>query len=283
MLGFLNVFTRRRFLLASGLALAGVGYYAWRIEPHWLEVVEHTLPVAGLPSTWHGRRIVQLSDLHVGTRVDPDYLRAVIRGVAELEPDLTIITGDFTTAPARPRFDDVARLLAELQPGRLGALAVLGNHDYGYQYRDYKAADRITALCRDEGVTMLRNEVREIDGLQLVGIDDLWGINFEPRRALAQIDRDRPSVILCHNPDVADLAIWDGYRGWMLSGHTHGGQCKPPFLPPPLLPVKNRRYVAGPYDLGPGRWLYINRGVGHLLQARFNVRPEVTVHTLVPA
>ena len=118
---------------------------------------------------------------------------------------------------------------------------------------------------------------------QFAGIDDFWGVNFEPRRALARLDRDRPGVVLCHNPDVADLPLWDGCRGWMLSGHTHGGQCKPPFLPPPFLPVKNPRYVAGAYDLGPGRRLYINRGVGHLRRARFNARPEVTVHTLVPA
>ncbi|HEX2860069.1 MAG TPA: hypothetical protein VHN79_00430, partial [Lacunisphaera sp.] len=73
------------------------------------------------------------------------------------------------------------------------------------------------------------------------------------------------------------------YQGWILAGHTHGGQCKPPFLPPPLLPVRNRRYTAGEFDLGDGRKLYINRGLGHLLRVRFNVRPEVTVFRLAPA
>jgi uncharacterized protein len=74
-----------------------------------------------------------------------------------------------------------------------------------------------------------------------------------------------------------------GYEGWILSGHTHGGQCKPPFLPPPLLPVRNRRYTAGEFPLTGGRRLYISRGVGHLLPVRFNVRPEVTVFELRPA
>ena len=66
----------------------------------------------------------------------------------------------------------------------------------------------------------------------------------------------------------------------MLSGHTHGGQCKAPFLPPPLLPVRNRRYTRGEFVVGGNRRLYISRGVGHTLQVRFNVRPEVTVFTL---
>jgi predicted MPP superfamily phosphohydrolase len=92
--------------------------------------------------------------------------------------------------------------------------------------------------------------------------------------------RNKASVVLSHNPDTADLAGWGNYNGWILSGHTHGGQCKPPFLPPPLLPVKNRRYTAGMFSVGGGRSLYISRGLGHLLQVRFNVRPEVTVFTL---
>ena len=68
--------------------------------------------------------------------------------------------------------------------------------------------------------------------------------------------------------------------GWVLAGHTHGGQCKPPFLRPPALPVRNKRYSAGAIDAGNGRTLYINRGLGHLIRVRFNVRPEITLFTL---
>ena len=58
---------------------------------------------------------------------------------------------------------------------------------------------------------------------------------------------------------------------------------KPPFLPPPILPVNNRRYTAGAFDVGPGRTLYINRGLGFLHQVRFAVRPELTLFTLTRA
>ena len=58
------------------------------------------------------------------------------------------------------------------------------------------------------------------------------------------------------------------------------GQCKPPFLPPPLLPVSNRRYVAGEIELTGNRRMYVSRGVGHLLRVRFNVRPEIPVFML---
>ncbi|MEO1082736.1 MAG: hypothetical protein AAFY88_00695, partial [Acidobacteriota bacterium] len=79
---------------------------------------------------------------------------------------------------------------------------------------------------------------------------------------------------------VAVGGVWHDFSGWILSGHTHGGQCKPPFLPPPILPVENRRYTAGAFELEGGRRLYINRGLGYLKRVRFNVRPELTLFTL---
>lgn len=72
--------------------------------------------------------------------------------------------------------------------------------------------------------------------------------------------------------------LWSGYGGWILSGHTHGGQCKPP-----ILLVKNLRYTAGAFGLSGGRHLDINPGLGYLKRVRFNVRPEVTAFRLCAA
>jgi predicted MPP superfamily phosphohydrolase len=122
-----------------------------------------------------------------------------------------------------------------------------------------------------------------LNGLQLVGIDDIWGPTYSPEAVLQTLDPAQPALALCHNPDAQDRAEWQKFTGWVLAGHTHGGQCKPPFLPPPLLPVMNKRYTAGHFDLRSGRHLYINRGLGHLTRVRFNVRPEITVFTLQSA
>jgi len=100
---------------------------------------------------------------------------------------------------------------------------------------------------------------------------------------LAESSNQSAELVLCHNPDAADEDFWHGYRGWILAGHTHGGQCKPPFFPPPRLPVKNPRYTAVEFDLFDGRTMYINRGLGHLLRVRFNVRPEITIFRLMAA
>jgi predicted MPP superfamily phosphohydrolase len=272
--------SRRRFLQASAVAGLGLGFYTWRIEPHWVEVVERRLPVGKLPAHWAGSRIVQLSDLHIGPRVDDKYLQKTFEHVRALSPEIVVYSGDFTSYEV----DGLAhakRMFRYLPIGSAGTFAVLGNHDYGPGWAHPETADSIAELAGAVGIRVLRNEIVETRGLQIVGLDDLWGQRFEPLRAFANLKADQASIVLSHNPDSVDEWGWDSYRGWILSGHTHGGQCKPPFLPAPLLPVKNRRYRAGEYQLDGGRQLYINRGLGHLLRVRFNVRPEITVFHLV--
>jgi predicted MPP superfamily phosphohydrolase len=184
------------------------------------------------------------------------------------------------TCHGNEQVDRALEAIEALPAAPLGRFAVLGNHDYGDYWRQYGAADQLVDGLGKLDVRVLRNESADVAGLQLAGVDDLWSRDFRPGQAVAGLDASRPAIALCHNPDGVDRPGWGDFRGWILAGHTHGGQCKPPFLPPPLLPVSNRRYVAGEYSLSDGRRLYINRGLGHLARVRFNCRPEVTVFTL---
>jgi uncharacterized protein len=279
------VITRRRFLRVSLAATSsglGVGLYAWQVEPHWLEFVSRPLPIRNLPRGLVGRLLAQLSDIHVGPQVADHYVLETFRRVAAVAPDIIAYTGDFTTYHPNV-FAHAERIYEHLPRGRMATVGILGNHDYGLRWSELRIAARLSDQLRALGVLILRNEVTEIAGLQVVGMDDLWARRFDPVAAFARFDPKRPALVLSHNPDTADLAGWENYQGWILSGHTHGGQCKPPFLPPPMLPVKNRRYTAGEFQLNGERRLYINRGIGHLLQVRFNVRPEVTLFELQPA
>lgn len=275
--------TRRRWMRTLAGAGGAVGLYGWRIEPHWVEVVRRPLAVPNLPSGWVGRTVVQLSDIHVGPYVDDDFLAHWFRQIASWKPDLVIYTGDFVSCGWTLSDERFLAAYAEAPHGRLGTCGVLGNHDFGRRWNDAVLGGRFARHLGNLQIRMLQNTVVDFDGLRLLGVDDLWGPHFCPDSIGRQVASERPHLVLCHNPDGADLPVWGDYRSWILSGHTHGGQCQVPLLTPLVLPVKNTHYLAGEYPLQGGRRLYINRGLGHLARLRFAARPEVTVFTLVPS
>lgn len=224
---------------------------------------------------------MQISDIHVGNRFDYQFIINSFRKAADFEPDIVVYTGDYVSYETEEQIEQLREVMQYAVKGKLGTAAILGNHDYGKGWQE-KGVDRaVCSVLEEAGIRVLRNEAIDIGGLNVIGLDDLWGTNFDPAAVLAGHNTEQANLLLCHNPDVCDMDVWYGYQGWVLAGHTHGGQCKPPFLQPPVLPVKNRSYTAGAFDLGNGRQLYINRALGHSWQVRFNVRPEVTVFELV--
>lgn len=274
------LFTRRNILRMGvyGGGAVTLGYTAL-LEPFFMELVEREMPIEKLPAALRGKTLVQISDLHVSARVSSDFLIESLDKVAALKPDIVVYTGDFVTLDEGTEAA-MARVFPHLPKGGMGTAAILGNHDYGVNWAEESWAQKIIAALGKIGIPVLRNEVLDIGGLQVLGLDDAWAEKFDLVAGLSALDRGKAALALTHNPDTVDHGDWSGYKGWILAGHTHGGQCKPPFLPPPILPVVNKRYTAGHFVLPGGRDLYINRALGYLHQVRFNVRPEVTVFTL---
>ncbi len=248
---------RKKFL--KGLAVLGgisaiPGIYAWQVEPFWLEFVKHKMPVKNLPKHLNGKTLMQISDVHIGDFFDYQYIIDSFIEAQAFYPDFVVYTGDFVTYHEPKNLEQLAEVIPHFPIGKFGSLGILGNHDYGIDYEEEHVAQNIIDQLASRNIKILRNESHQIEGLNFLGIDDYW--------------------------DVCDLNVWNNYKGWILSGHTHGGQCKPPFLRAPILPVENKRYDAGIIDLYDGRMLYINRALGCLRQMRFNVRPEITIFEL---
>lgn len=272
---------RRDFLRAAGVSIAGLAAYTHWLEPFWLDVTHRDLAIAGLPQSLDGRTLLHLSDLHIGPLVDDGYLERVWRTAHALTPDIVAYTGDWVTWRDASQLTQLERHLTQAPRGRMLTVSTLGNHDYGDFWQQPQVAAEISDRVTQAGIRMLRNASLDVDGMFVAGIDDMWGRASNPRKALTGWTKGTPSLVLNHNPDVLDWgAEWLGYDGWVLSGHTHGGQCRSPFLTPPILPVQNKRYTSGEIAVGDGRRVYISRGVGFNVQVRFNVRPEITLFTM---
>ena len=274
---------RRSFIKKIGkLALLGAFplLYSWKIEPFWLEFVHQDVKITNLPDELDGKILMQISDLHVGKRFDWRFLIDSFVKAQKYNPDFVVYTGDFVNKGNDLEIEYLKAVMQTAVIGKLGTFGVLGNHDYGHNWRNTKSAENICNILKTFGITILNNEQQECSGLNFIGFEDLWSPNFNPMQVMKNYDETKANIVLCHNPDVCDKDVWNNYKGWILSGHTHGGQCRIPGVITPLLPVKNRRYTSGNFDLGDGRNLYINRALGHSYQVRFMVRPEITIFKL---
>ncbi|MCX5656408.1 MAG: metallophosphoesterase [Planctomycetota bacterium] len=280
----------RRAILKYGavLAVAGAGAaYARWIEPEWIEVTRHDLPVPHLPAAWDGARVALIADLHHCAWVPLDYLARAIEQVKALEPDLVAVAGDLILSNIPANAERVAGLFAGLRPPH-GVFACLGNHDYGLTrpvygrvVPDLGVAENLTK----NGVRVLRNEAVQLtrsgQALWVAGVEDFWTSRCLPRLAMRDVPAGAANLVLCHNPDAADELAAAGC-GPILAGHTHGGQVCIPFIGPVLLPVENRTRDQGLHTVG-RTCVYVTRGIGWTRRVRFACRPEISLLTLRPA
>jgi predicted MPP superfamily phosphohydrolase len=269
--------TRREFLRGAAavplVAVSAGSAYASFVEPYDYEVTLTDVLIAGLPQSFDGFRIAQISDVHHSRLVSI----ADVRRVAELAQgtgaDLIVLTGDYTTAYRR-YIEPCAEALGALTAPE-GVWAVLGNHDH---YTDpqltARALERAHINVLNNANTFIR---RGGETLQLAGIDD-WSWNgTDWPRALYGLDQKFPTVLLSHQPRVLDVA--EALKvSLILSGHTHGGQLSLPFIGAPArFGVKDFKYLRGLYERN-GTQLYVSRGTGVIgLPVRFGARPEIAV------
>src|SRR5215472_12277401 len=258
-------FTRRQFIVGSGVVAAGMVLYSGEIARHELEIVNRTIGIANLPAPFRGFRIIQLSDIHLDEFTEPYFLERVIKRINNLKPDLVLLTGDFVTRGSVTFFAAhhaayrCAELLATLTAPQV--YAVLGNHDVAVN-----AALVIEALTHFR-IPVLVNKYVAIERggarFWLGGLEDP-GTSYPNLNLTVPENPDGPVILMAHEPDYADTVVRHP-RGHlidlMLAGHSHGGQVRLPFVGPLILPPMGQKYVEGYFRLNQMQ-LYVNRGVG---------------------
>lgn len=280
--------TRRLFIknaikaLGAFFCLGFGGYeYANRIEPSLLEINTKEIFHPLIPKSFHGLKIVQFSDTHLGFQYNISQFKKLANKINSLEPDLIFFTGDLMDEPNK--FYEINQLVPLLQNlnAAMGKYCIYGNHDHGgYGTEIYRN------IMETADFTVLLNESRPIklkDGIiYLAGVDDAMLGRPDLASALKQIPQNRFTILLSHAPDLADTAVEYPVH-WQLSGHSHGGQIKIPFYGALITPPFAQKYTEGLYQLKEDNpfSLYVNRGIGTTrLPFRFLAKPEVTVFIL---
>ena len=277
--------------LGAGALGGGTLYYAYNIEPGWIDVTHQQMPLPRLTSAFQGYRVVQLTDLHADERfMTRERLLNIVNMVNQLQADIIVITGDFVT-DYMPGLETTLAVLGGLR-ARDGIFGVLGNHDHP------AGVEWIRSCLRLGNVQELNNTVHTIQRgdqkLHFVGMDDLWPSNdgvpapVESHRPLlnqltASLPDEGAAILLVHEPDFADVAASNKRIDLQLSGHSHGGQVCLPLHGPIFLPPLSRKYPSGLYHIE-NMQLYTNRGLDVLIKpVRVDCRPEIAVMDLSQA
>lgn len=279
--------TRRTFLGVAAGASVGLALYAGEISRHELVLERRTIYIPGLPEAFAGMRIAQISDIHFAEFTEPFFVHRAVAQINAIRPDMVLLTGDYISMGPieKSQAEKYAPLVAEILAGieckqRYG---VLGNHDWmvnGAMVVDSLEQVQIPIL-RNENLPIERDGAR----IWLAGCMDALSWECDLNKTMpASARKDNERVILmAHEPDILPAVAKLNAADLMLSGHTHGGQVRLPFLPPILLPTLGKIYVEGHFRMGRTQ-LYVNRGIGAVaLPFRFRCPAEITEITLQPA
>jgi predicted MPP superfamily phosphohydrolase len=237
-------------------------------------VKEFDLKIPGLAKDLNGLRLLQLSDIHMGTYFSQSDLRRVVDASNNLRADLGFITGDLITDKRDP-LDECLLELKRLKSSS-GLWGCLGNHE-----KYAKVSNYVTLQARKQNLFFLR---RQSEGLKFGNSRiNLVGVDHQTKRDeyLAGLDQFvKPSefnLLLSHNPDVFPVAAKQGFQ-LTLAGHTHGGQINIEIANTNL----NIADVVTPYTKGlyqkPGSALYVTSGLGTIgVPVRLGSPPEITL------
>ena len=294
---------RSTFLNYIGAGLAsltfGAMFYAVTKGKYDYRVEKIKVLIDGLPDTFKGLRIVQISDAHLGSFVgEPQAVLDALQTVNDLKPDLILFTGDLVNSKASEAeswIDAFSKLEAPM-----GKYSIMGNHDYA-EYGDFAPGEseasvkRLQEIHEEMGFRLLLDEhvhlKRAEDRLVLAGVENwskrAFGKRGDIEKALANSDSDSlTTILMSHDPTHFEELVMGGKApvDLTVSGHTHGMQMgiKIDFLGINYSPASllYKRW-GGLYKEG-NQFLHVNRGFGVLaFRGRVGMPPEITLLELL--
>ena len=243
-----------------------------------IDLVEIDIEIDNLGWNFHNYRILNLTDIHLGQWINPEYLDDLVDYVNTLNYDLATLTGDYFSYVMDEYEESLKKSFKKLK-AKDGKFGVLGNHDH------WMNPEKIRKIFKGSNITDLSNDVYtlEKDGefLNLAGIDSCTVCADNMDKVLEKLPKNIPSILLAHEPDFAKESSQTKRFDLQISGHSHGGQfIIPKFETTPFRGPNSTKYPVGLYKVG-NMLQYTSKGLGtNSFRIRINCKPEITIITL---
>ena len=243
-----------------------------------------------LPASFNGYRVLQLSDIHIGTYLrNRRFIDKLVALVNDQHADLVVFTGDLVNVSAEEviPFQYVLKQVSATD----GVLSIMGNHDYceyGEDKSERNVAKNQTVLHYLEekiGWHLLMNEHvlihRGDDAIAIIGVENISRPPFQDygdlKKAMEGLPQGMFKILLSHDPShwrrgvlhQTDIAL-------TLSGHTHAGQLRVGRLSPSKVAYQE---WGGKYTED-GSMLYVSTGIGGTVPFLLGAWPEINIITL---
>ncbi len=298
------VCSKRRWVRLGGVAITAVTvivlFYGMLVTRTDYHITHHTIYSERLPQAFDGYKIVQLSDIHIGTMLSPEEeLTEIVRLCNAEDADMVAFCGDLVNVSYDELKSEYAAILAQLK-ARDGVYSVTGNHDTGIYMRARgisveENTSRLISRQQQMGWKTLEDSTLHIhrsgDSIALTGVAFSYKLQafrhsfdlpyIDLKEAYEATERASFNITISHIPQTWDSILQDSLADLTLSGHVHAMQLKLPIgrrgLSPAMFGYKR---WSGLYH-EQGRYLYINDGIGNVLfPLRVGAKPEITVITI---
>ena len=237
-----------------------------------------------IPNSFNGTKIVHFSDLHYGTTMIEDNLRDIKRKINNLKPDIIVFTGDLINHDYKMKTKDTEILTQKLKElnASLGKYAILGDEDNDEIVSIYNQADFI--VLRNESDLIYKSDNNPII---LIGLSSLINNEQDIEKGYSYFNEethnsDIYTITLVHEPDSTDDIINSYKTDLLLSGHSHNGNIRIPFIKyTPIRKNGYKKYYQDYYKINDTK-LYITSGLGtnNASGIRLFCRPSINLYRL---
>jgi len=219
-------------------------------------------------NNYSGIKIVFFSDIHIGKHLKKKELNKKIDYLKSLDADIYIFGGDLIGKNITKYYSTKDITDCFLPLTNKVCISVYGNHEYKPE-KDTSTDTKIKYF-EAMGFKILNNEsfvfTKDNKSIEIFGMNDY--IYHD-----AIIPNKKYDLVICHEGDIIDKIN----NQIMLSGHTHGGQIRPPLIPLYYRPINGKKYTHGIYNVNDSK-LIVSNGFGYeFLKIRFNAPMEVLI------